>query len=328
MNKKAIAILGAIFLLIVGTLGFLIYSKYGGKQAVTPPVSQGQEPGTPATTTPPIVDPPPPAGPAFVKLLDDQVVSPALFYNGKGVTYFDTQGQLHQATFSAGTPIQIGSQQSLDIEPHPGITKVLWPSQGDNFIAQVEKTTGGYVWSAYNSSNRSFVDLPSQVKSISWLPSGDQVLFVWLENGKATLNSGDHDTKNWKYIADMWETDDAIEISPDGKNVLYYEQNSSSSTNPVYLTTPDGKIWKTLVKSGYNSGVLWSPDSQKFLFGKRTSSGQFQLWYYNLLTDEVKNLGFATIPEKAAWDQDSQTIYVAVPTSGTAGGSNLTIDTP
>src|SRR6185295_9056599 len=101
MNKKAIAILGVIFLLIVGTLGFLIYSKY----SAGPQKQAGNNPTPSATPTPnpdPTANPTPTPGPdptvapsstpsasaTVVKLTDDQVVSPVLFFNGLGVTYF------------------------------------------------------------------------------------------------------------------------------------------------------------------------------------------------------------------------------------------------
>ncbi len=336
MNKKAIAILGAIFLLIVGTLGFLIYTKYGTKSSVTPPVSQGSNDAgsgannnTPSSTAPtsaaaPVVQQN--ASP-FVELISDQVVSPVLFFNGKGITYFDNQGNLYQASFQDNsTPLQIASKQSLDIEARAGIAKVLWPAKGDNFIAQFT-TASGTDWSFYNSSAQSYTDLPPQVEALDWLPSGDQIYYIWLQNGKATLNISNPDTTNWKYIADMWETDDQISVSPDGKNILYYEQNSSGTANPINLTTPDGKVWKTLVRAGFNKGVLWSPDSQKFLFGKLDSaSNQYQLWYYNLLTGETINLQATTTPDKAVWSNDSQTIYYAEPVSGVAGGNSLTSD--
>jgi Tol biopolymer transport system component len=328
MNKRAIAILGAIFLLIVGTLGFLIYSKYGGKKTtLTPVINTGNSASStpiannPATTTPPQTK--------FVKLLDDQVVSPALFFNGKGITFFDTQGQLYQAGFvDNSNPLAISSKQSLDIEARAGITKILWPPKGDNFIAQFVSSSGQPTWSFYDSAVRTYTDLPGQVESVDWLPTGDKIVYIWLDNGKATLNISDPDTKNYQTTATMWEPDDQVDVSPDGKNILYFEQNAATTTNPIFLTTPDGKIWKTLVNSGFNYGVLWSPDSQKFLFGKRDSSGQnFQLWYYNLLTGEVTNLKLNTTPDKAVWSQDSQTIYAAVSQTGAAGGGNLTSDT-
>ncbi|MDE2311528.1 MAG: hypothetical protein KGJ93_00355, partial [Patescibacteria group bacterium] len=123
MNKKAIAILGAIFILIVGTLGFLIYAKYGGKQAVPPqaaaPVTSGSQqvsstppPAQTASSTPPPSMPP--AGQAFMKLIDGPLYSPVIFYNGNGVTYFDAQGQLYQATLqNANNQLQVSDKQPV-----------------------------------------------------------------------------------------------------------------------------------------------------------------------------------------------------------------------
>lgn len=341
MNKKAIAILGAIFLLIVGTLGFLIYAKYGNKGSVTvtptPNPIATTSPTQQATTTPTLpvasttlpVIPPVAHGSSFTKLLDGPVTSPALFYNGQGVTYFDPIGQLYQvSTQIANGQLQPGSPQSLNIQTKANITSIVWPPSGDNFIAELGGV-GQKSWSFYNSTTtmRGYIDLPSQVEALDWLPSGQQIYYIWLDGGKATLNVGDPDTKNWKYIADMWEKDDALSVSPDGKNIIYYEQNTATSTNPIYLTTPDGKIWKTLVSTGVNYGALWSPDSQKFLFAKKDTTGTFyQLWYYNLMTGEVTNLKLNTTVDKAVWSKDSQTVYAAVPTSGIAGSGNLTTD--
>jgi Tol biopolymer transport system component len=347
MNKKAIIILGAIFFLIVGTLGFLIYSKYGGKSSGTPvtPVSSkpapsatstgGEQPApVPATTTPVTT------GPRFLKLLNSQVVSPVLCYNGQGVTYLDPSGQLYQATFKGGdcqnpnagsaqfaSPFQIGAAQSLGIQTRSDISRVIWPPAGDNFIVEIA-ASGQKSWSFYNSDKRLYADLPSQVKAFDWLPSGKQVYYIWLDDkGKATLNVGDGDTSNYKKIADMWETDDLISVSPDGKTILYYEQNASTSTNPIYSVSPDGKVWKTLVSAGQNYGVLWSPDSQKFLFGKKSPTGVgYQLWYYNIMTQEIKSLGVVTSVAKAVWDDTSRFVFAAVPANGTPDDSSLTRD--
>src|SRR5437764_662392 len=115
MNKKAIAILGGIFLLIVGTLGFLIYTKY---------------------------------------------------YSTKKT----------------------------------GITKILWPDSGDDFLAEI--TSGNTkIWSFYNSQTGVFEDLAPQVTALDWMPGGKEILYIWLENGKASLNRSEGDTKNWKFIA-------------------------------------------------------------------------------------------------------------------------------
>jgi Tol biopolymer transport system component len=334
MNKKAIAILGVIFLLIVGTLGFLVYQKYSTNKttgaspvSTSTPVTQGASPS--ASTTPVTV----PAG-SLVKLSDAAVVSPTLFFNGTGITYFTPNGDLYQADLvSSGNSWQLSRQRNLNIKEKSGITKIYWPAAGNNFIAELG-SSGKPLWSFFNSQTGDYTDYPSQIVSFDWMPTGDKIIYVWTQNGKSTLNISDPDTKNWKKIADMWELDDSVHVSPDGSSIVYYETSVlgsastsnvsvASSTNSINMVTVDGKVWKTLVASGYNSGVLWSPDSQKFLFGKKDpASGNFQLWYYNILTGDVKKLELFTVPSKAVWDKDSTTVYAAVSASANSGSGD------
>lgn len=340
MNKKAIAILGAIFLLIVGTLGFLIYSKYAGNKTTPPDQTAGQTASSTNTSTsgnptPPPTPTPPASTSNIVKLTDDQVVSPVLFFNGLGITYFDRSGNLLQGNFQDNNgQLTLTGKKQLAIPAKANVVKIIWPSKGNDFIAQLRDSSGlpaGQAgktsWSYFNSATGVYTDLPPQVQSLDWMPSGQQIMYTWLDNNKSTLSLGNPDATNYKTLADMWENDDALSVSPDGTQVLYYETNSASTTNAINSVTADGKVWKSLVKIGQNYGVEWSPDGQKFLFAKKdTSTLRYQLWVYNLASGEIKNLGLFTTVDKAVWDKDSNTIYAAVPTSGEIGYSNLTVD--
>lgn len=315
-------------MLIVGTLGFLVYSKYSNKKTAEPaPVAQ--DPANTATpvdtsTTTPVAQ----ESSNVIKLGQDQVMSPVLFYNGSGVTYFDNQGGLFKSSFQDdGIKIALEQKKKLDIPVKSGIGKILWPANGDDFIAEFPSPGGKKIWSYYNSSAGNYTDLPAQISAVDWMPSGKQIMYVWLENGKSSLNIGDPDSKNWKALAEMWETDDVISVSPDGLQVLYYQTANSGGDNAINLVSADGKIWKSMVKNGYNFGVLWSPDGKKFLFAKKDPSTQkYQLWVYNISTEENKNLGLFTTTEKTVWDKDSNIIYAAVPNSGTIGEGSLTAD--
>lgn len=332
MNKKAIAILGLIFFLIVGTLLFLIYSKYSGSKntadkgninATTTPTDLNNLPDDLATTTPPQQ-----ASSNIVKLTSEQVLSPALFYNGNGITYFDRAGSLYQAGFQDnGGKIELLEKKKLDIPVKGNLSKILWPLKGDNFIAEFTTAGGQKTWSFFDSATQAYTDFPSQVTAVDWMPTGNKIMYIWTENGKSTLNIGDPDTKNWQFVGDMWENDDAINISPDGTQILYFQTANASADNAINVVSSDGKLWRTLVKNGQNYGVLWSPDGQKFLFGKKDSSTQkYQLWVYNLTSGEVKNLGLFTNTEKVLWDKDSNIIYAAVPNLGNLGSNSLTSD--
>lgn len=313
MNKKAIAILGVIFLLIVGTLGFLIYSKYSGGDPT--PVDNTGLNNTATTTDSNISDPETGSEDKVVKLTGDQVLSPVLFYNGEGITYFDQTGNLFQSSLLVGSrgTLELSAKKQLEIPTKSGITKIVWPRKGDNFIAEVA-SLGKKTYSFYNSQTGVYVDLNPQIGALDWLPEGDKIYYVWSNpdvTKRDTANVSDPDTQNWKNVGEMWEKNVVVSVSPDGASILFYKSNPSDS-NSIGMTTPDGKVWKTLVKDGVNSGVLWSPDSRKFLFGKKNITSQnYQVWLYDFMTGEIKNLGLSATIDKVVWDTDSQTIYAA-----------------
>jgi Tol biopolymer transport system component len=70
----------------------------------------------------------------------------------------------------------------------------------------------------------------------------------------------------------MWENDDDLAISPDGRTILFWRKGSTEQTNKINMVSPDGKLFRTVVKDGYNTGAVWSPDSQKFAFNRKSAS--------------------------------------------------------
>src|SRR6185312_4930715 len=137
------------------------------------------------------------------------------------------------------------------IPSKPNVTNVIWPSKGSDFIVRFINSSGQPAFSYFNSVTQVYTDLPPQVATLDWMPDGKQILYVWLDNGKSTLNIGNPDSTGWKYLADMWENDDEIHIYPDGSQFLYYEvNNSAAATNAINSATTDGKVWKSLVSSG------------------------------------------------------------------------------
>lgn len=345
MNKKAIAILGAIFILIVGTLGFLVYSKYGKSNSSPPNQNTDNTTDTNSSTTPiDVVDnntdngndnqasstPPANDGGVMVYMLSDEpVYNPIIFYNGSAISYFNRDGEVYQAGMKTDSnPLQLNEKVKLDMPLKPRIDRIIWPNQGNDYIAEISEGSKKY-FSFFNAQTKTYTDYPDQVISVGWLPAADKIMYVWLEKGKATLNVSDPDTRNWKFVEEMWEQDNQIEIAPNGQSIVYYETNNIGSTNAINLVTPDGKVWKSLVKDGYNLGVLWSPDSKKFLFNKKDNVTQkYQLWTYSLENSMSVNLGLFTTLDKVVWAKDSKTVLAAVPklSSPAAESGNLTQD--
>lgn len=330
MNKKAIAILGAIFLLIVGTLGYLIFAR-GKDNTTDPEVEVVTETPTPTQTQ---TEPSPTpseteqsAGRA-IRLTDDQVITPILFFKGTGISYFNSRGQLFQTDLqSSDGNVLLSNKRELAIALKPNISRALWPTVGNNFIAEFLTGTKKS-WSFYDSAKAVYTDIPAQVFSLDWMPTGDKIMFVWVDaNNKATLNISNPDTTGYQTLTDFYEPDNVISVAPDGKNVLFYRlQTTDQTTNTINMVSADGKTFRGIIKDGYNKGVKWSPDSSKFLFTKRDASGKFVLWMANVNTGEIRNLDAATSVEKAIWTKDGSGVYAAVPTKGVAG-EGLTEDT-
>lgn len=333
MNKKAITILGAIFLLIVGTLGFLIYQRRSNTNTATntqtpsptpTPVQPTPTPTpvdqTPAPTpTPNPVPPPQSNGIAPIQLTDDKVVSPVLFYQGNGMAYFNEQGQLFQSDLdsSSGT-LKLTNKRELGVPPKTGITKVYWPAAGDNYLVEIGSGSAKK-WSVYVSSKGIYADVPSKATALNWMPDGEQLLYLWLDNNKTNLNISPVDLSTWQVVTDMWENDDDIAISPDGRTILFWRTTSTDSTNKINMVTPDGKLFRTVVKDGYNTGAVWSPDSQKFAFNRKGQNGKQQLWVANVSTGESQNMNVEAAVTNAVWGPDSRMLYVGLPAQSGKG---------
>lgn len=323
MNKKAIAILGGIFVLIVGTLGFIIWNKSSEEEptAVEEPVVIEEPVVEVPVEEPEEEEVETPTGQAS-RLGTDSVVTPALFFSGDGIAYFTTTGQLYRTQMSvSGGTVLLSNKTELVVPPKSNITKILWPMVGSSYIVETGEGSGRQ-WSYYNPNTGSYVDLPRQIKSLSWMPSGNKIMFVWVgDDGKTTLNISDPDTSNYQVLTDLYEPDNEIKVSPDGQTVLFYRTQSSDLTkNSIVSVSSDGKEFRTVVSEGYNRGVVWSPDSKKFLFTRRDAgSSNFNLYMGDLNSGEITNLGYSTTETKAVWGRDSLSIIVAAP--GQSGGS-------
>lgn len=339
MNKKAIIILGGSFILIVAVLGVIIYLR----STATPendllvedmPIADEPTLDIPDSETPIPVEPDggigdTPTTRGASKLTDEAVITPALFFQGNGIAYFSRTGQLFRTDMAvSGSTVLLSNKTELTVPAKSGINKILWPQVGSSYLT--ESGVGmAKQWSYYNPATGQYVDLPSQVKSVAWMPTGDKIMYVWVDgNGNATLNISNPDTSNYQTLSDLYDNDLAINISPDGTTVAFYRtQNTNLTENGIFTVTTDGKTWGTVTRDGYNKGTLWSPDSKKLLFTRKDPSTQrFNLWYANLATGQTQNLGVVTSETKAVWTRDSQSIVVAVPTSGVAG-EGLTSDT-
>ena len=322
MNKKAIIILGAIFILIVLTLGFLIYKR----------TTQTE---TPESEPTPLVVEPVPTEPVnvgqegqAVRLTDEPVISPILKYRGDGISYFDRRGQIYQTDLQIDNgQVLLSNKNPLNIALKSNIARVLWPKNGDRYMAEFN-STGRTTWSVYEPIKGAYTDLPANVSALDWMPSGDRIALIWVDgSGKATLQLANPDATGYQNLAQMYQNDNVISVAPDGMNIIFFRKQTVDLTkNAINMVSIDGKTFNTVVKDGYNSGALWSPDSKKILFSKRDSSSpEATLWIVDVTNGQTTSLGVRGSVDKAVWTKDSLAVIAAVPKSGLSG-AELTQD--
>ncbi len=319
MNKKALLILGGIFILIVGTLVFLLFQQYKTKKIATTnqpeiAVKQPQDDKKAATTTP--------SGNSEVAnstakvFVNQTVVSPYISASGK-LSYLTSSGEIASSEIVASkiTNLQVKGVGKTDVD------RALWKPNSVSEALLEYRAAGKRRWDYVNTETGKTISLPAQISSIGWLGTSGKIIYIWLDkNNKSALFTANPDNSGFLKIVDMWENDNEIHVSPDGKYILFYRTSNTGQTNAINLATTDGKIFKSIIKEGFNLGVLWAPDSNHFLFNRQdTTTGLKTLWVGDVLGYSAA-LSIPAQLEKTSWSKDSVFVYVfyTSPDSSTA----------
>ena len=320
MNKKSILILTIIGILILGTAGFVFYtlknrssdsSEKGAIQNPTAPstLNVADEPQTAPGLGISNVDSSTPQAKALV---GEPVISPFMPWGGNILSFINPSGLLIQGRISgAGQSLVLSEANSYSFNAKANPYKVLWSSKSNEIIFEY-KTDGKRFWSYLDPISSAIINLTTNITALDW---GDknQIFYIYQEkNGKYSLYSAKPNNTEYKKLADIWENDDDIRVSPDVRSILYWRTANTGTSNSINLVSADGKVFKSIVKDGYNFGVLWAPDSKRFLFARREeTSSAFQLWVTSIDGGEPRSLGLYSTVEKAMWDNTGQFIYVA-----------------
>ncbi|HEX7368593.1 MAG TPA: S-layer homology domain-containing protein [Candidatus Saccharimonadales bacterium] len=139
------------------------------------------------------------------------------------------------------------------------------------------------------------VTLPSDTRSISWLPNSQQILYFFYLNGGTVSGTPElctftistqfstcndlPSTSSFTPAADnytYWSAD----VSPDGSHVLL-TLNGTGTLEMLYVSDLDGGNLTAAVQANYSATIIahpvWSPDGSKILYQLTSASGTTQL---------------------------------------------------
>lgn len=350
MSKKVYLILGAILVLIIVVGGIVFYlskskapaatsgngtttgttgttgtnttgtsttgtgSSTTGTGSTTGTSTTGTSTGTGTSTTGTTS-----ANSGLVKRTTDQVVAPILSFNGNYLWYFTQAGTLNELTLATASLQRYPLPQTLNIN------YAVWATQGSDFIISGTasgSTTRAYYY--YNSTAKTFTKYPSQVEEVQFMPSGNQVVYLWNNgNGTSSLSIADTNLGNHKQlVTSMPDLDDAIVVSPLGDHMLAY--NASAPTNgKLYLMAfSDSKLHA--IKTNVENQGVWSTDGQHFVFNKYNAAApnDATLWLGSIAssTGDV-SLNISPAPSKIVFNTTGSNMYYAAADSSASAAT-------
>ncbi len=203
--------------------------------------------------------------------------------------------------------------------PLPNLTKTIWAPSRKEVVSLFYSPQGTH-YKYYNSITKTSVDLGTNIKSLSFSPGGDQIVYFGVGNDYNRIFISQPDGTISKKILNS-----RIE-SPD----VYWptEDNLAFKTN-----TPGGPMGEVLFGLGTNGDltdllelrqglqVKWSGDGKKILFSS-SESGVLNLSYKDYAGTESRpevSLGVSTSASKCVWSIDDKSVICGVPRSSAPG---------
>ncbi|MBU6447707.1 PD40 domain-containing protein [Patescibacteria group bacterium] len=314
MNKKIVWILGGLLGLIIIVGGIIVFLKNNTAKspqtANTQQTSTTQQTGqTGSTQTQQTTTQPTPTQTAadMHKISDSPAIAPAFSYDGQTIWYFTSDGHLYRLNPASGIKQEYLLPQSLTIDDG------IWPAQGDDFIV-VSGTGTAKIFRYYDSSAKSFINYPANVKEVDFMPNGQQVVYNWVSGTTSELSIAAKDLSGHKTVATLPQADLTTKVSPLGDRAFAYDNSNPQSGKLYYINFTTKKV--TTLPTSLENDAIWAPDGRHFVYnrnpGGKASNGD--LWLGDIDAGTDVDLHIASKVSKAVFDGSGNNLYVAAQT--------------
>ena len=284
--KKILIILIILLILIVGILGVYNFFFKEEPDATTSPLDTA----TDSTVSS-----------SLIQVVSQEPVLSPVINNQKVKYYLKSNGNVFESNFDGSDKIRTSSAIL------PGLFKILWSSNKDKVIAFFEENDHVKKYFYDYSTNASAV-LDDKIGWIAWSPAQDKIVYQYDEN----ISIAEPDGSQWASIFQT-KIKNLITEWPSQNQIAIRTRPSGLAKSVVYvINTVTGNFQKIL--EAYGLTALWSPLGDKLLFSETDSQGKnLKLKIANPNESTIKELIFASLPEKCAWSQDNRTLFCAAP---------------
>jgi len=154
-----------------------------------------------------------------------------------------------------------------------GIEEIIWSPKKD--LALFRKSDGIYIFDfkKYDFVSQTETLWGENVGSIAWSPDNSKIAYYSTE--EKTLIFSNLDNSNKQRIVNLDEegiTNPKLVWSPDSEWLLLIPNNSSKSSNKIYLLNAYSKTLKKLTETGNNLDAVFSPDNNKVFYSSKSKA--------------------------------------------------------
>ncbi len=301
MNKKLIIIIIAAILILslIGVLLFVAVKKQN--QAKLPVVAM----------------------PQAKKVLDEAVIAPVASFDNNAIWYFNSVGRLFRVNIDGSGLTEFPLPALADGK----LRRALWPKTGSDFIA-ITGLGANEVKTYYNSTQKIYITLPSNIQSLDWLPDSLRVVYIWKssDNVHQQLVMANADGTGFKTIKDVFWPDLKVVASPDGKTVLLWRSSVQGDINKIYAANLQTGQIDTVVAQGKNTAADWLPVGNRFIFAQSSITAYPRLYLYDFTNQQAVDLNLNTTLDKVTFDKNGLALYAAVPKKDNSGDTFIKVD--
>ncbi len=243
------------------------------------------------------------------KISDSPAIAPIFSFDGQTLWYFTSDGHLYSLNPSTGLKQEYLLPQSVTID------NAIWPAQGDDFII-VSGTGTSKIFRYYDSSAKTFINYPANVKEADFMPDGQKVAYNWVSGTTSELSIAAKDLTGHKTIATLPQADLTIKVSPLGDRAFAYDNSNPQSGKLYYINFTTKKV--TTLPTASENDAVWAPDGKHFLYNRNTGgksgSSSNELWLGDIDAGTDTDLHIASKVSKAVFDKSGNNLYVAAQT--------------